>query len=613
MKRILLLFLMAVLLAGCTGRTPVQTTAPTEQTQPTQPQIPGIYDPDSALEQQTRSALRVYRPNGQLRDMALMGERLLAVTEGEGDSCLLTLYEGETCVPIGFTYVPGSFRTDSAAVNISDTSISYYDGANREVVLMGADLLEQERVLLPGEAVGEPAVSRSFSTVYYSTGTEIRVLDVQTGITRLLRTMNCDSLTLEQLCFADTVLVCTVSEGEESYTAFLSTQTGETMGLDENFMELTTRGGQYFLQRRNASVTELLYGKYGQNPRTLNPVSRIGRCHAVNRMYAAVTEQPVEKGLDLQLYDLASGMRIAGLTVADVTGIGCVTADVSGSYLWFVAHMAQGESVICRWDTAATPVHNSTDYTSQRYTREAPDAEGIARCQQWADELGSRYGVEIAVAEDKLVMAERYSAVSEYQVAALEQGLKTLESAMERFPEDFFRTMAQVSSDQMLHISLVRSITHNGDGHDVGGLRYWIEGREYIALAIYDGMEQNFYHEICHALDSYVLANSSILDAWEKQNPKDFAYDRNYTDYLQRESHAYLQGDDRAFVDSYSMSYPMEDRARFFEYAMMAGQETLFAPDAMQAKLALLCEAIRDAFGWKEDLRVFPWEQYWNI
>ena len=73
-------------------------------------------------------------------------------------------------------------------------------------------------------------------------------------------------------------------------------------------------------------------------------------------------------------------------------------------------------------------------------------------------------------------------------------------------------------------------------------------------------------------------------------------------------SSVYLTPERRAFVDSYSMSFPVEDRARIFENAMLPGKEDLFQTDTMQAKLRAICQGIRESY----DLPQEPclWEQY---
>ena len=56
------------------------------------------------------------------------------------------------------------------------------------------------------------------------------------------------------------------------------------------------------------------------------------------------------------------------------------------------------------------------------------------------------------------------------------------------------------------------------------------------------------------------------------------------------------------------MSYPKEDRARIFEYAMLPGKESLFQTEVMQKKLQTVCTGLREAY----DLEDSPclWEQY---
>ena len=63
------------------------------------------------------------------------------------------------------------------------------------------------------------------------------------------------------------------------------------------------------------------------------------------------------------------------------------------------------------------------------------------------------------------------------------------------------------------------------------------------------------------------------------------------------------------FVDTYARTYPTEDRARTFEYAM-AGWDWVFTEqEPLREKLAYYAACIRDAFdtaGWPD---VTTWEQ----
>lgn len=610
-KPIVLLLLLALLLAGCHGELPAETTQPSETTVPTEPPAVGIYVPDSDVEERSFGALRTYLPeNTRLVGLTFLGERLLTVSEGEA-GMILSLYEGQTLVPVGELTVSGSFSLDGAAVHITGSTISWYDEHTREVVLVGEDLLEHERVLLPEDAVGEPAVASDFSAVYYSTGSQIRAMDIQTGVVRLLREMADQQVTMQALCAGNSLLVCQVTDGEDRYTAFLSAETGETLHTDDGILELHAGEKSYFAQRRSASLTEQVFGSWDGEARMLAPAEKEYTCCYVPQTNGALTASAVaQRGLSLSLYDLNSGRRTASVLLPDGESIVAAAADATGENLWLIAKDSRGYTCIYRWELRCSEIRNPTEYTTVWYTRENPDTEGLARLRAKADALEQTYGVDILLLQEELVMSQNYTMTAEYQIRALEMGLAALETALGRFPDGFFKTLAQVTSDGVLHISLVQSINSRGEASGPAGLRYWVEQQEYIAIYIYGGMEQGLYHEICHALDSFLLANSSVLDGWEDLNPEGFVYDQNFDAYLQREESPYLTGDTRAFIDSYSMTYPKEDRARFFEYAMTPDHGEYFASETMQAKLRLLCKAIRDAYGWKEEPTVFLWEQY---
>jgi len=124
------------------------------------------------------------------------------------------------------------------------------------------------------------------------------------------------------------------------------------------------------------------------------------------------------------------------------------------------------------------------------------------------------------------------------------------------------------------------------------------------------GSEKALYHELCHLIDTQVFSESNAYDEWDRLNPRDFEYDYDYLTNLERTSQEYLQDHCRSFIDMYSMSFPKEDRARIMEYAMTEGNEHLFRSPMLQAKLALLCIGIREAFQLENCEDPLPWEQY---
>ena len=131
-----------------------------------------------------------------------------------------------------------------------------------------------------------------------------------------------------------------------------------------------------------------------------------------------------------------------------------------------------------------------------------------------------------------------------------------------------------------------------------------------MAIALGVPSEQALYHELFHVIETRILSESKAFDQWNDLNPAGFCYDYDYTANAQRDSGVYLFEDHRFFVDTYSMSFPKEDRARIMEYAMLPGMEDLFHSEGMQKKLKTLCHGIRDAYNLETYEAPLLWEQY---
>ena len=106
-------------------------------------------------------------------------------------------------------------------------------------------------------------------------------------------------------------------------------------------------------------------------------------------------------------------------------------------------------------------------------------------------------------------------------------------------------------------------------------------------------------------LDNYIIAHSLLLDDWNKLNPDGFRYSLSRTPVAD----AVTEGDNAAFLNPAATTYPRQDRAELFAYAMMAEAGEKLESPALHAKLEALCKAIRDAFGWQDLDITFPWEQ----
>ncbi len=186
----------------------------------------------------------------------------------------------------------------------------------------------------------------------------------------------------------------------------------------------------------------------------------------------------------------------------------------------------------------------------------------------------------------------------------LRRELELLDHRLSQFPEGLLQTTA--ASFQSLNIGLAAQISGSVQG---GSLQFFSGKNANILLAVGDDSESALHHQLFHVMQTHILSHSSAFDQWDSLNPKGFQYDYDYTTNAIRNSGIYLTEDNRYFLDTFSMSYPKEDRARIFEYAMLPGQEPLFKPKAIQKKLKAVCRGIREAYCLTAE-GPYPWEQY---
>lgn len=609
MKRLLLVILALLLLAGCSENIPVPTTTEVKQTTavPTTEPDPGIYVPDSETEKKTDGGIREYRP-GISCGLAAMGSDVVLFSWDKDDTTTLIRLTEENCRQRAKAQVNAILHPKAAYVRFTENAVGYYDKNTNSVVILNAMLQEQDRVVVADQIIGDPVLSEDLQCFYYMADSGLRVLDMNTGISRTLRQCDGQSIFLNGLCMNGAYLQCTATGNTGSHTEFISAKTGQVMDTDTELMSLESWADRYYLVRRSGTVMEQLFS-LSQGELIRFVPKETGEVYPMLPMNGALVAEKGKQGITLCYYDLESGHRTAKVSLPGFEHIYNVIPDAAGTGVWFLAFdYAKAEDVLFHWALEKSLVKDQKTYTTPRYTRENPDTVGLQKCRNTADKLEQNYGVRV-VFGDAVKGAPDYEFVSEFQVEAIEKALSSLKTALSRFPEGFFKTMTK---NGCLEIGIVRSMEAASVNvpDDVDGLQYWIDGNAYMALAITDTVEQTFYHELCHVLETFVYTKSGALDDWEKLNPKDFTYDWNYTDYLLRGENAYISGDTRAFIDNYSMTYATEDRARILQYAITEGNEECFQSEIMQKKLRQLCIGIREAYGWKKDSRDFLWEQY---
>lgn len=598
MKRLLLFLAVCLLFAGCAPEEISETQGTTEQTQSTQQ---GLYEKDSLIETETEGAVRVYTLQDKKYDRLLsMGDHV--VLASGGDKSVLMALAGEYCNIAASVEILANL-TDQESCKIVQNGLVYYDNAARKVIYLDQQLQITKELPMPEQMIGAPVIDESAGHVYFCVGNEIRCIDPDTGIPRLVKEHTYESLALIGCYFDGTLLGCKVNVDEdEVQTIYLSAQTGETLTADDGMFYLQTVGKNYFALRNDNVVLQKIYGSIEDG--TYQSLNVDGTVMAALPLGGIVASQAIEEGIKLSFYELSTGKLTAAV---ELGGLGQPKSiAVQGDYLWLLCEQTEGgEQVLCRWDIKETPAEDETVYTGPLYTASAPDEAGLARCQTRASELGKKYSVDIRIWKNGASKPGDYTMTPEHQTQVTDGFLSDIAAEFEKLPENFLKKSANGTYSGRLHICIVREISGGAES-----VQYWQGGDPYIVIASGADVGQEFWKMLGYVVDSRALGNSLALDDWDSLNPSEFVYSYDYANTGTEDMQKYLEGDSRAFIDAISMCFPTEDRARIFAMAVSNDGAGCFASETMQNKLRQLCIAIRDAYGLTKSENTFLWEQH---
>ena len=164
-----------------------------------------------------------------------------------------------------------------------------------------------------------------------------------------------------------------------------------------------------------------------------------------------------------------------------------------------------------------------------------------------------------------------------------------------------------------------------GEGLDfAGGFQYEEGSTMYIVLdsSVPEAAKTTVHHELSHIIDDFINAKTGFDEnVWKSYNPVTETYADIYTydyklfgyDGMDKYTfdYSYENNSECYFVDSYSMTFPTEDRARIWENVMMVEDVNIdFAQSPkLKAKLNYYAQCVRQAFdnaGWDDVI----WERY---
>ena len=576
----------------------------------------GLYQPGSHLEEATGGALKVFPLTGaDATAIAFLGEDLLLIQGRE--QVTLSLLSGET------RYISASLSANLSAgkqtVQLWEDGLVYWDHNTFDLVFLDASLKEIRRVRLPETVTGCPILSENREAVYYCTENALRVLELSTGLHRLLREMSFPQQHLTAIHWRASVLECTVTDQSgRSRKLLLSTEDGRLLReLPEN-TALQTNGDFYICEYPDGDYSEILCGRDPEAPLVLELPHPDAAFSPIPQLHGSIAAayNPQEDATVLDFLDPDTGLHPYSLKLPGNLLPASPIADPGGDALWFLlSEPATGSSLLCRWDLSLSDSGDTGSYLRPRYSLENPDLEGILECQSRAAQISETHGIRpLLWTEAATPEPWDYDLIPEHRVPVIRHCLEKLDAAFSRYPAGFLEEAASATKSKTITVRLVKSLRGRADTGApslAAGAQYRdADGNIQLLLASGSNPEQTLHHELFHIFESRVFSLCDAYDYWQLCNPPGFAYDYNYSDYLSREDSPLLTGDTRAFIDAYSMSYPREDRARIMEYAMLPDREACFRSEIMQAKLRILCLGLREAFRLTGYPQSLPWEQY---
>ena len=228
-----------------------------------------------------------------------------------------------------------------------------------------------------------------------------------------------------------------------------------------------------------------------------------------------------------------------------------------------------------------------------------------------AEELKAEFGIGISFGEEARIVSEAYENEPLSDPERLLPAIAQIRSVLGMYPAGFFEALTEDCSEG-LGIKLcgrIRGVSANTVGSPAA-ISMTENGRRVVVLDVSDknsALGPVLVHELCHIVDRRLDALAKddpshwSAEGWAALNPEGFEYYYAYTD---PEGRPYSETDDREytpegeggiwFADSYSKTYPTEDRARLMELLFSRSPgASLFRSPHISAKLAYYFAAIR--------------------
>ena len=283
---------------------------------------------------------------------------------------------------------------------------------------------------------------------------------------------------------------------------------------------------------------------------------------------------------------------------------------ISGDWCTFMLRNGQGCAAgIYLWDTENCSVSDWEGPSETAYT--APGPADYGHLSRTAEELGDRYGLKIILGDNIPSEFTDYTAEPVTEPSIIEGSLSVLNNVLSLYPEGFFTSLkGKYYRDVVLYLTgTLTPLNTNTNISNAGAFATESNGLMQVAFDLYGDLDPSIViHELTHAAD-YRFLGEGLLDedAWNAMNPAGFSY---YYSYIDASGESYETSGSTEytavsgcparevyFIDPYSKTYPMEDRALLMEN-LLAGSSSpysyCFSGEHVQEKLSRYFRFLRD-------------------
>ena len=577
MKHLVLIVAILLLLSGCKAQPPAVTVPTVSEPAPTVTQLTCVDNSDSEL--MTSGAVCLYDVADTMQRIELLDTGLLII-DAAGTSMLISEEDA---------VVKASDITKKRIIDVSENwIIGTLNSNDRTVVVLDNNLTQTTTFPLEENASEELVVSND--EIFYMAGDFIRAYNLESHLTRDV---------IQYVSENEQKLIDCYFDGEfigwrnSEVISLISSVDGQVVPVNSELLEFYTGTDTFLALCRDGQMQQYLCGTRNENAQRVvfgqdETVYPQLNCDAV------VTMAQKDDRMLLRRYSIPSGVCTGEVE----TSISGDILDVVSSerYTWILTNEG-----LYRWDYTVNRPDDLHLEMSPLSSEENPDIKALEACTERAKSINERYGIEVHIWQDALLNDDSYVITPEYQTDIINKMLDDVEAQLKLIPDQILKRTDEYCGFQ---ICLVRSI----QGSDF--VQYLVDGGFCLAVTPEADMQEAILTGLGWGIDSCVMGNSRDLDYWDDLNPSGFDYDYSYYANKYRTDLEYLDGNYKAFVDQRAMSFPSEDRARIFYYAMTEGNADLFTSPILQKKLKTFCEGIREAYGWQKVEQSFPWEQY---